>query len=258
MSASVTISVNGRIKIEEPPIDVIAARQAANSLVKYPKWVRPGVIRAIKNLNCFEHVRKMVVDGLPASEIARKIQGFGEMKHVSLHTLCTYVDEYRATVPKGEVLKNLRPEMYDRVVKPLEKTVDTIADLTKLKNWMFDRLEMAVNREKTFGMLLPNTEKSFTVAMELVEKIHDIQEKHLARKDDVPQLPGRSNVDFDKVYNQQGLNQTLQDPGSRMRIARFINSMFEYTGKLNDEEKQKVLQKLGDQTANPGVDQSGP
>lgn len=236
-----------RQEVQGAPVPM-SILETAKAHVEYPKWVKPALVKVIRNLQCFEIVRRQTLEGFPSMEIARMIHSLGELRDHHLDYLENAVKHYRATVPKGEMVALRFPTK--GIEQKLKKTLNVRDDLEKLKNWMFERLELAVNREKSFGMLMPNTEKSFTVALDIVSKIHEIQEKEIGSPQDVrAQANEWTKTDFDRLYDKPGINETIKDPGSRMKIARFLDQTFQLVGGMDEEQRERVLEAAKNQAA---------
>ncbi len=229
-----------RQEVQSAPVP-LSVLESAKAHVEYPKWVKPAFVKAIRNLKCFEIVRRQMLEGFPSVEIARMIHSLGEMRQYKIDYLENALKHYRATIPKGEMIALRYPTK--GIEAKLKKTINVRDDLEKLKNWMFERLEIAVNREKSFGMLMPNTEKSFTVALEIVSKIHEIQEKEIGSPNEVrAQANEWTKTDFDKLYEKPGINDTIRDPSSRMKIARFLDQTFQLVGGMDEDQRERVLE----------------
>ena len=235
-------SVSLAIETSEAPVPADTLEQA-RAAVQWPKWVSDGYIRAIKNLKCFEIVRRHCLDGIPSVEIARLIHSLGECPDIKLSTIESWLLHYRATLPKGELMvsRRLAPRSIE---EKLKKRIEVRDDLEKLKNWMFERLEIAVNREKSFGMLIPNTEKSFAVALEIVSRIQEIQEKEIGNVEQQAgqQVVSWTRTDFDQMYQKPGMNDTLKNPVSRMKIARFLDQTMQLVGGMDEAKREQLLE----------------
>lgn len=241
LELGVRVGVSMEREVSEAPVSVSSTLKEATALVKRPAWVRTSYVCVITGLNCFEIVRKHLIEGFPTVEIARLIQSLGELTEHDLSFIEMCLKHYRVMIPKGEMLALRVP------IKPIEdklkKRVDVRDDLEKLKNWMMERIEIAVNREKSFNMLLPNTEKSFGVALEIMSKIHEIQEKEIGNVEDVKQqAQSWTRTDFDAAYGKPGLNDTLKNPVSRMKIARFLDQTMNLVGGMDDTQRERVLE----------------
>jgi hypothetical protein len=240
LEARVNPEISGNVEVESAPVDINETLHKAQALVKWPSWVRHTNVGVIRNLQCFEMARKMCLEGHPNIEVARAIQSMGELlDDLAFAEKC--VMHYRATIPKAEQLA-LRHTTIS-IENKLQKRIDVRADLEKLKTWMFERLELAVSREKSFGMLLPNTEKSFSVALEIVSKIQEIQEKEIGNPAEVrKQAESWTRTDFDQMYQTQGVNETLKNPVSRMKIARFLDQTMQLVGTMDETQRERVLE----------------
>lgn len=213
----------------------------AQALIKWPPWVRHTNVNLIKNLQCFEVVRRHVIDGVPLVEIARLLRDLGELTEVDFNYVTESLRHYRATLPKGELLATrITPKPLE---EKLKRRIDITDDLLKLKGWAFERLEIAMNRERTFGMPLPNNEKSFQVALDILSKIQEIQEKQIGDVEKVRQeAQSWSRTDFDQLYGKPGINDTLKNPVSRMKIARFLDQTMQLVGGMDDQKRAKILE----------------
>ena len=239
-----SVSINPEVTLtqeqSEAPVPFHETLSQAQALVKPPSWIRMPYVRTIRNLQCFEIVRRQSLDGIPASEVARAIHTLGELTEIDLSQVTEYVRHYRATLPKAEVAAHkIIPKNLE---EKLAKRVNVRDDLEKLKNWMFDRLEIAVSREKGFGMLIPNTEKSFQVALDIVSKIQEIQEKEIGNPEEVKAQGHWTKTDFDQLYGKPGINDTLKNPVSRMKIARFLDQTMQLVGGMDDQKRERLLE----------------
>lgn len=240
-----TVAMSATLEVDEKSNVTDQAQGAAEDLytrIAWPKWVQAYRVNAIRNLRCFENVRSMVVNYMPLPEVARQIHSMGELKDLSVESVRQYLEHYKATIPPAMIVRQIRPHVYDQSVKKLESEINTVQDMNRLKNMMFQRLDMILEREKAMGFPLPQAEKQYQVAMEIVSKLDDMMHNRIsvpaARPDEGMSLHG---FDLDKIYNRPGLNDAVKDPASRLRVMKFMENVINYYGKEKEGKEGKVI-----------------
>jgi ABC-type antimicrobial peptide transport system ATPase subunit len=51
-----------------------------------------------------------------------------------------------------------------------------------------------------------------------------------------------TKTDFDNLYQKQGINDTLKNPVSRMKIARFLDQTMQLVGNMDEQQRERVLE----------------
>lgn len=217
-----------------------SAREKAQAIIGWPRWVAKHKVDYVKSLRCFENIRELCISNLPPIEIARQIQLYGEGRELQVASLANYIEHYKATVPKGLIVRRANPHFATQR-KKAEEELNVNEELVKLYQLMYKRVNIAVNREETIGFLLPNVEKSFAVALDYLKELGEVR-KTLGFEESNERAKAISKeIDWDRIYVRPGMNKVLEDPAARGRIVRFVESMTSLFGNMPEEKQQQLL-----------------
>ena len=218
----------------------------ADSYVQYPTWVRKHYVRAVRDLQCFETVREMLLSGIPCVEVARQIQNLNEWQDRQLDTVRVYLEHYKATLPKSEMLARMVPHQYFETKAKVEERLDCLSALEEMHGWMRKRIQIGMRREESMDFLMNNMEKNFTVMLEIISKIHEIKkdlvgdQKQIA--DQLAKQGATSRIDWSKLYSSPNANEVMANPESRARLVRFSQTLSNVFGKLTPEQQRNVVE----------------
>lgn len=216
--------------------------QYVDSLIAWPKWVITSYVNAVKNLRCFETVRSMMVNGVPLVEISRQIIALGEGNGRSPETLRTILEHYKATLPKGELVSRVQPQAYVNAKKKFDQESNELSDFLEIKEIAIKRMKKFSERELALGFPIPNGDKAVELALKCVQAVALYKERIGLTKLDGDSDGGSINrYDFDSMYQKSGMNETLKDPASRLRIVRFIEQTVGIYGSMSPEKQQSIL-----------------
>jgi hypothetical protein len=233
---------------EEDWDDSIAEKllKQADSYMQYPSWVKEGNVAKVRGLKCFETVREMLLNGIPAAEVARHIQHLNELTDTTHQTVRVYVEHYKATLPKTQMLARMVPTQYLETKAAVDKRLDCLAALEELHGWMKKRIQIGMRREESMDFLMPNMEKNFSVMLEIIAKTHEVKkdligdQKQIA--EDISKQTAVARIDWNRIYESPNANELMNNVESRARLVRFSQTLSNVFGKLTPEQQKAVAE----------------
>ena len=108
-----------------------------------PKWVRQDKIQKIQLLPIFPQVHEWILNAVPPTEIARRIQEHDLMVDEAIDTIVGYIGHYRATVPPAAILARQRPSDVARVYKRMTPMKTYIEELDDMVNGQLKEVQKA-------------------------------------------------------------------------------------------------------------------
>lgn len=232
------------VKSDEELVEANQMVEATESLTKFPSWVKNGHLNQVKNLKCFELVREMLITGVSSIEVAKKIQGLGELTHCKLESIRQYLEHYKATIPTWLLASRQQPKDYLQLQAQTKETLDVMEKLVSLYKRIDERIEIGMKQERKFGLLTNGLEKNFLIASKLLEQIEALKEKlgvadHQAREA-LPQGMLTPQVDWNRVYSKQSVVEVMNHPEKRTRIIGVAERLLElYGSKLEPRDLPK-------------------
>lgn len=216
----------------------IKAKQLA--LTQFPKWVELSYVRKIKELDCFESVREMLMSGVTVIEVARHIHSLNEMNQVKLETLKLYLDHYKATIPAWMLAARQQPKQYLELKKKADEGIDCLKEMQTLYVMMKDRLEMGVKQERNFGILTSGMDRNFVVAINIIKEIDELKSR-LGISDDQARvaLPKHMSdqVEWNRVYSRESVQEVMNSPEKRSRVVQAAERLLDlYANKLSAQQ----------------------
>lgn len=236
------------VEIELENEEITKLEQDVRALVEWPKWVQKSLVNKIKLLNCFENVRSMLINGVPSIETARYIQQVGELRDIELDSVRQYVEHFKATLPRGYFVAQVDQRKYTDTVKKFDGGHRTLKRLDAIYDILMERIETGRKVERMTGFLVANLDKPIEQVTRLIKDMHEIEEKVLgvgpgqSMAIEDPSQRRINQVDFDKLYDKQGLNAVVRDPQSRLRVVKFVDSAMQYFKNLKEEEANQVIE----------------
>jgi hypothetical protein len=243
---------------EEDVSDSLATQllQKADGYVQYPSWVKKRYVEYVRSLNCFETVREMLLSGMPSSEVARQIHHLNEWKDKGHDTIRVYVEHYKQTLPKTEMLARMVPRQYLETKAQVKERLDCLAALEELHGWMKKRIQIGMRREESMDFLMNNMEKNFSVMLEIISKTHEIKKDLLGNEKaieaDMAKQTAASRIDWGKIYESPNANEVMNNPESRARLVRFSQTLSNVFGKLTPEQQKNVVEAAQQKKAEGG------
>jgi hypothetical protein len=231
----VNIVVNGLAEESETEMDKILRE----GYVKAPDWVNKSHVRTIKGLNCYEAVRELLLNGTPSIEVARQIQLLNELKHVSLNSIRVYVEHFKATLPKLEMIQRINPLGFVAAAKKVEKAIDSLSVLEKMIEAMVSRIEIGMKREAAMQFLMPGMNKEFETIKNMIQAHHEMKRNIIGRTD--IEMITDAPMDWSKVYSAPNVNEVMQSPEKRARLVRMTENLTKMYGTMTPEQQQRVM-----------------
>lgn len=224
--------------------DISQSFMDAKARLAYPKWVDAGHVRYIKNLKCFENVRSMILQRIPSVEIARQIQMFGEGHNHSLETLRQKLEHYRATIPKAAFLvpsMHQHSPAFKSAIQQLRESVNVVEDMNRLKQMMFERLEIALKREREMGFLLPGIEKQYDVQMRIIKELGNAMRDYTDAVVDDARPPVKT-FSLEYAYSDKSL-EAIKSPSGQLKVAKFAKTLMDTFSNIDEQKKKELLEK---------------
>lgn len=246
LQVGLNITVDGLA--EEDISDSVAAQllQKADGYVQYPAWVQKRYVEYVRSLNCFETVREMLLCGMPASEVARQIHHLNEWKDKGHNTIRVYVEHYKQTLPKTEMLARMVPRQYLETKAQVKERLDCLSALEELHGWMKKRIQIGMKREESMDFLMTNMERNFSVMLEIISRTHEIKKDLLGNEKQIEtgiqNQTAIGRVDWNKIYDSPNADEVMNNPESRARLVRFSQTLSNVFGKLTPEQQKNVVE----------------
>lgn len=205
-----------------------------------PSWVDMSFINRIRNLKCYEMVRLMCSQGVKHADIATQIQNNGELLEVKHSTVVMYLAHFTQTLPKIDKLYTIAPAKYNEIRKEFDRGEQCLRDLEKIRDLAIKRLEIAYEREKSIGMLLPGVEKAYAIAIDSVERLQQMSSKLVGERPVESGADISTSHDYDSIYGKKGLNKAMSSVQSKLKVAKFVEKVLERYGAMPDEKLKEI------------------
>lgn len=129
----------------------------------------------LRSLKCFKEAHQRILEGWSTHKVAEFIQNdCKEYTDISVGSLDKQLDEYRASLPRGALVKERLPRVFAEAAKTVEEEFDSLVEMKKLYKMQMERIEIDLKIEKGMGKLMP---QSMTQEMRAAREIlHDISE----------------------------------------------------------------------------------
>lgn len=206
---------------------------------KYPPWVRQDLVKRIRNLMCVENARDMILNGFPPVEVARYIQAAGELVDMDINNLKEHVEHYRATIPKHLMLAKVSPRELISIKREADRKLDVLERMTKLYEWMEERIGIMMTNDKKFNIASQGGEKNFAVATQMLLYIKQEQEALGLAGEHGPNrnAPRIDHESWNKVYGRESVAKIMSDPGKRNKVVRVAERLLDlYSQNLTPEQ----------------------
>lgn len=247
---NVMVEVSPTVNIEPiiSDIEEVIERELADSekiaITKFPPWVSMRLVRRIRQLNCFETVREMVMSGVPSVEVARHIHSVGELLTAKVDTVRQYIEHFKVTIPSWQLAARQQPKQYLDLKQKADAAIDVLSKLTKMYNIMEDRIEIGVAQEKRFQLLTSGMERNIVVAVNILAQIQELKER-LGVTDDQAKsaLPKHlaDQVDWSKIYARESVSRVMSNPEARTRVLQAAERLIDlYAVKLDEKDLKRA------------------
>jgi hypothetical protein len=245
---SVGIKTESRTEDElrEEELDKVEAEANARhvAMTKFPSWVKLSYVRKVRDMVAFETIREMILSGMPMVEVGRQVHMLGEMPNIKLATVVTYLDHYRATIPTWMMAARQQPKQYLELKQKAEEGIDCLKEMSRLYNWIKERLEIGMAQERRFGILTSGMDRNFVVAAQLLQQIDEMKSK-LGISDDQARvaLPKHMSdqVEWNRIYSRESVQRVMTNPEQRSRVVQAAERLLDlWANKLTSEQLDKL------------------
>lgn len=257
MSVNIGVTLSVEIVDEQDRVDQEIGEQAEQVLeqslavTKFPSWVRMSYVNRIRNLNCFETVREMILSGTPIIEVAKQIHSLGEAKSLTLESLRLYLDHFKATLPAWIMAMRQQPKQFLEIKRKADSTVDVLQELNRLYLWTKERLEIGMSQERRFQLLTNGMDKNFAIASRLLDQISEVKERLGVTEDQTnAAMPKKltDQVDWNRIYARESVQKVMSNPEQRSRVVQVAERLFDmYSSKLSPEQMDKKEKAIKDE-----------
>lgn len=196
----------------------------------------------LRSLKCFKEAHERILEGFSAAKVAEFIQQERkEYTDITQPSLEAQLVEYRASLPKGEVVQTQAPRFFEKVAKDVEEGFDSLAELKKLYKIQIERIEIDLTHERNMKKLMP---ASMTQEMRAAREIlHDIAELEMdlgvnQRKLGKVDIEARVVSDVASRYDP-AVGEAMKSPESRRKllgIAERFLSLASGENRIDEEE----------------------
>jgi hypothetical protein len=175
----------------------------------------------LRSLKCFKDVHERLIEGFSASKVAEYIQQERkEYTDITLPSLEAQLVEYRASLPKGEVVQKQAPRFFEKAAKDVEEGFDALDEMRKLYKIQIERVNIDLTHERGMKKLMP---QSMTQEMRAAREIlHDIAELEMdlgvnQRKLGKVDIEARVVSDVASRYDS-AVGEAMKSPESRRKL----------------------------------------
>lgn len=175
----------------------------------------------LRGLKCFKEAHERLLEGFSAAKVAEFIQTERkEYTDITRDSLEQQLGEYRASLPKGEVVQKQAPRFFERAAESVEDSFDSLKELKKLYKIQMERIEIDLFHERGMKKLMP---QSMTQEMRAAREIlHDISELEMdlglnQRKLGKVDIEARVVSDVASRYDV-AVGKAMESPESRRKL----------------------------------------
>lgn len=209
---------------------------------------RESGFKKLRALKCFEEVHQAVLDGLGATALAQLIQEERqEYLDVTRASLIVMLDNYRASLPAGEVVARRLPATYGAAIKKLHKSVDEVQELEWLTRFQKRRLRIDGNTETKINKLLPTMTQEVRAHVEVLRTLASVKMDLGLNKRHLGSLEVDATLVADVVerYGTADIAKVLQSAESRQKVMgvaeRFLALAQKEIGGSGDEATEDAV-----------------
>ena len=151
---------------------------------------RSNSFAKLRALDCFDEVHRLLVSGWTPKKVAEFIQ---EERHeytdVSLISLASTLQRYRATIPSAEMVKSRMPECFESAAQRVSEGLNELEELWLLYGIQMERVAIEYENERTIRKLFPSMTQEVRAAREILTSIAQLKmdlglnERQLGRLD---------------------------------------------------------------------------
>lgn len=214
----------------------------------------------LRSLKCFKEAHARVLEGWSGRKVAEFIQQERkEYTDISVDSLDAQINEYRASLPKGEVVQERLPRFFADAAKAVEEEFDSLSELKRLYKIQMERIEIDLVHERGMKKLMPQT---MTQEMRAAREIlHDISELEMdlglnQRKLGKVDIEARVVSEVASRYDD-AVGKAMESPESRRKLLgiaeRFLSlaSGENHIDQEADEEDAVVVEVPAEAEAGP-------
>ena len=183
----------------------------------------------LRSCKCFDEVDRRLRLGWGSPELAKFIRDENdECKDISEAYVRKLVDQHRKSIPPIELsLTSSNTVVIQNAAKKMSNGINELAELEKLYNIQFKRIELGVTNEESIGMIIPATGREVFYAMKILKQSADLKselgltKKHLG----TVELTGHRAAEIGDRYGNEGIGSVVSDPDSRRKLLSLTNRL---------------------------------
>jgi hypothetical protein len=180
-----------------------------------------GPLSRLRGSKCFQEVDRRLRLGWSTSDIVRMIQEeYGELKDLSTGYVRKMVDEYRSSLPPTELALSSNSRVVRSATKRLAEGLDELAELEKLYEIQFKRIQIDFENEQKINKLLNGTGREVFVAMKLLRQSAELKMDLglVKRQLGTMEVTGQLAAEIGERYGRDSIGKVIADPDSRRKV----------------------------------------
>lgn len=204
----------------------------------------------LKRLECFPEIHEMIIQGRSLDAIVDFIHGQKKLLlHYTRQSLIDIVKDYRHSVPKAEILKNVNAGFINEAKRQVKQQINVLEEYNRLYEIQLKRINRAVEQEDTIGLNMNNLENSIKTAQSLLDSIHTVQSdlgmtpKHLGT------MGIEANV-FQGVihkFSNPNITKVLDNPVSRHKVLNAAERILALAAESRKDNQIELMDVLNDE-----------
>jgi hypothetical protein len=196
----------------------------------------------IRGLKCYKEAHAQLLEGFSAPKVAEFIQKEREeYTDITPDSLIQQLNEYRASLPKGEVVQARVPRFFEKAAETVKEEFDSLAELKRLYKIQCERIEIDLKHERAMKKLMP---QSMTQEMRAAREIlHDISELEMdlglnQRKLGKVDIEARVVSDVASRYDD-AVGKAMESPESRRKLLGIAERFLSLASGENTLEREE-------------------
>ncbi len=194
----------------------------------------------VRGLKCYKEVHQRLLEGWATSRVAKFVQEERkECLDITLASLDTQLNEYRASIPKGEVVHQNLPRFVQEAAEKVAEDFDSLVEMRKLYKLQMKRIDIDLKKEEQISKLFPSMTQEMRAAREILSDISELEmnlglnTRHLGKMD----VEARLVTDVAQNYDA-AVGKAVENPESRRKLLgiaeRFMALASGRTGEVAD------------------------
>lgn len=203
----------------------------------------------LRGLKCFKEVHQRLTEGWAVSRVAQFVQeDQKEYTDIGRPSLEAQLNEYRASLRPGEVVKERLPRFHAEQAAKVEAGFDELAEMEKLYRMQLERIEIDLKTEKNIGKLMPSMTQEIRAAREVLSDIAQLKmdlgvnERHLGKMEVETQVVAEITKHYDS--NVAGV---MAKPESRRKLLGIAERVMALaSGRATVDESSEGVEEFSD------------